>query len=195
MMLNYLEQAPLYNAINFNMEGRGSDYASSANATAYNAKISLFLCPSDPDAGRINDNCYYGSVGPTTNAGSDTPPRPTNPTCPYYSSATSGVLRSVWLMASRTSPTGRRTRLRSPKARRGPRFRSSHRATWSWARGCRAMLISWRVSKPGAVVADLQTCSRQYVASNSGNISVGHGHDWGVGGMGATLFNTVAPPQ
>ena len=47
MMLNYLEQAPLYNAINFNMEGRGSDYASTANATAYNAKISLFLCPSD----------------------------------------------------------------------------------------------------------------------------------------------------
>ena len=50
MMLNYLEQAPLYNAINFNMEGRGSDYASAANATAYNAKISLFLCPSDPMA-------------------------------------------------------------------------------------------------------------------------------------------------
>jgi prepilin-type processing-associated H-X9-DG protein len=45
------------------------------------------------------------------------------------------------------------------------------------------------------VIQDLQTCSRQYVASNSGNISVGHGHDWGVGGMGATLFNTIAPPN
>ena len=91
MMLNYLEQAPLYNAINFNMEGRGSDYASAANATAYNAKINLFLCPSDTNAGKINDNCYYASVGPTTNAGSDTPPRPTTPACPNFSSPTSGV--------------------------------------------------------------------------------------------------------
>ena len=91
MMLNYLEQAPLYNTINFSMEGRGSDYASSANSTAYNAKISLFLCPSDRFAGQVNDNCYYGSIGTTTNGGSDTPPRPTNPTCPNYSSPTSGV--------------------------------------------------------------------------------------------------------
>ena len=74
MMLNFLEQAPLYNAINFNMEGRGSDLASAANSSAYNAKISTFLCPSDPNGGRVNDNCYYGSVGPTTNAGSDVPP-------------------------------------------------------------------------------------------------------------------------
>jgi len=48
---------------------------------------------------------------------------------------------------------------------------------------------------PSLVIADLQTCSRQYVASNSGNISVGHGHDWAVGGMVATLFNTIAPPN
>ena len=91
MMLNYLEQGNLYNAVNFNMEGRGSDYASSANATAYNAKIAAFLCPSDPKGGIVNDNCYYASVGPTTNAGSDTPPRPTSPVCPNFSDPTSGV--------------------------------------------------------------------------------------------------------
>ena len=91
MMLNYLEQGSLYNAINFNMEGRGSDYASAANSTAYNAKISVFLCPSDPNGGRVNDNCYYGSVGPTTNAGSDIPPRPTSPVCPAFQDPTSGV--------------------------------------------------------------------------------------------------------
>ena len=45
------------------------------------------------------------------------------------------------------------------------------------------------------VLADLQTCSIQYVSTNSGNISSGHGHDWGIGGMGATLFNTIAPPN
>jgi prepilin-type processing-associated H-X9-DG protein len=48
---------------------------------------------------------------------------------------------------------------------------------------------------PANVLADLQTCSNQYNPTNTGNISVGHGHDWGIGGMGATLFNTVAPPN
>ena len=49
---------------------------------------------------------------------------------------------------------------------------------------------------PTLVLNDLQTCTAQYLnPSNSGNISVGHGHDWGVGGMGATLFNTIAPPN
>ncbi len=99
MMLNFLEMTPLWNSINFMVEGRGSDFASAANSTAYNAKIALFLCPSDTNGGvspcgivELNDNCYYASVGPTTNAGSDTPPRPTNPACPNgYADPTSGV--------------------------------------------------------------------------------------------------------
>ena len=42
----------------------------------------------------------------------------------------------------------------------------------------------------------LQTCTTKFLnPSNLGNISVGHGHDWGIGGMGATLFNTIAPPN
>src|SRR4051812_39987342 len=45
------------------------------------------------------------------------------------------------------------------------------------------------------VLADLQTCTNKYTPANSGNISIGHGHDWGVGGMGATLFNTIVPPN
>src|SRR5208283_5964398 len=53
--------------------------------------ISVFLCPSDPNAGKINDNSYYGSIGTTTNGGSDTPPRPTFPTCPNFQSPTTGV--------------------------------------------------------------------------------------------------------
>ena len=48
---------------------------------------------------------------------------------------------------------------------------------------------------PALVLADLQTCTNKYIPSNSGNISVGHGHDWGIGGMGATLFNTIVPPN
>ena len=50
-------------------------------------------------------------------------------------------------------------------------------------------------TNPSLVIQDLQTCSTQYVATNTANISGGHGHDWGVGGMGATLFNTIVTPN
>jgi len=48
LMLNYLEQGPLYNAINFNYEGRGSDLASFSNATAFNAKSQNVHLPVGP---------------------------------------------------------------------------------------------------------------------------------------------------
>ncbi len=85
-MLNYLEQAPLYNAINFSYCG-GYNYGAYCNVTTYNAVISSFMCPSDnnvdkggPPNGTIagpmgwgnnstyppNINNYRGSVGTTT---------------------------------------------------------------------------------------------------------------------------------
>ena len=48
---------------------------------------------------------------------------------------------------------------------------------------------------PSLVTADLDRCSESYSPSNPGAISVGHGHDWSVGSMGATLFNTVVTPN
>ena len=95
MMLNYLEQGPLYNAINFSLEGRGSDYREAVRTPRrYNAKISVFLCPSDPNGGGIvNDNCYYGSVGALDQrrrrrpASDHVPPS----VSPNFSSPTSGV--------------------------------------------------------------------------------------------------------
>ena len=197
MMLNYLEQAPLYNAINFMMEGRGSDYASSANATAYNAKIAVFLCPSDPNAGQVNDNCYYGSVGPTTNAGSDTPPRPTSPVCPNFQSPTSGVFASRLAYSIAAITDGTSNTIAYSEGRAGGPSQVPKPGSMIMAAGLsgNAYLLNANQNQPG-VLADLQTCTTQYLnPGNRGNISVGHGHDWGVGAMGATLFNTIAPPN
>jgi prepilin-type N-terminal cleavage/methylation domain-containing protein/prepilin-type processing-associated H-X9-DG protein len=196
MMLNYLEQGPLYNAINFSLEGRGSDYASAANATAYNAKISVFICPSDPNGGRINDNCYYGSVGPTTNAGSDTPPRPTNPTCPNFSSATSGVFAFRLAYGLRDLTDGSSNTIAFSEGRAGSTLQNVAPGNMIMGAGLSGNAYFVNANQNAALVlADLLTCSNQFVNSNSGNISVGHGHDWGIGGMGATLFNTIAPPN
>ena len=44
------------------------------NSTAYNTKLNLFLCPSDGNAGRVNNNSYHASVGTTTNNIDRSPP-------------------------------------------------------------------------------------------------------------------------
>ena len=66
-MLGYLEQQPLYNAINFsinNWQGLGG----TINSTVWNTKIASFLCPSDAKAGTNlsfsnSNNNYFGSMG------------------------------------------------------------------------------------------------------------------------------------
>jgi prepilin-type N-terminal cleavage/methylation domain-containing protein/prepilin-type processing-associated H-X9-DG protein len=83
MLLPYVEQAPLYNAINFNFPVWSptcnwagpwwSSLAWDVNSTAYEAKVSTFLCPSDPtefpleEAGfrlqSIPGNNYLGNNG------------------------------------------------------------------------------------------------------------------------------------
>jgi prepilin-type processing-associated H-X9-DG protein len=197
MMLNYLEQTALYNAINFSMEGRGSDYASAANSTAYNAKIAVFLCPSDPNGGRVNDNCYYGSVGPTTNAGSDTPPRGTNPPCngpQSYQSPTSGVFAFRLAYGIRDCTDGSSNTIAFSEGRAGAATPVVTPGNMIMGAGLSGAYFLNANQNSAGVLADLQTCSNKYVGSNSGNISVGHGHDWGIGGMGATLFNTIVPP-
>jgi prepilin-type N-terminal cleavage/methylation domain-containing protein/prepilin-type processing-associated H-X9-DG protein len=196
LMLNYLEQGPIWNSINFMMEGRGSDYASAANSSAYNAKLALFLCPSDTNGGKVNDNCYYASVGPTTNAGSDTPPRPTNPACPNYSSPTSGVFAFRLAYGLRDITDGSSNTIAYSEGQAGPLIQAVLPGGMIMGAGLsgNAYFLS-AFQNPALVLADLQTCSNRYVASNSANISVGHGHDWGIGGMGATMFNTIVPPN
>jgi prepilin-type N-terminal cleavage/methylation domain-containing protein/prepilin-type processing-associated H-X9-DG protein len=71
-MFPYLEQTPLYNAINFSLPNRYS--GSQANMSLLGNRIASFLCPSSPLAkGNIAccvfikspGNNYFGSVGPS----------------------------------------------------------------------------------------------------------------------------------
>jgi prepilin-type N-terminal cleavage/methylation domain-containing protein/prepilin-type processing-associated H-X9-DG protein len=85
MMLPYIEQSPIFNAINFSFCG-GFSYGGYCNITANNKIISSFICPSDQNAGfggapsqsltlaqgwgqtnyPPNINSYRGSIGTTT---------------------------------------------------------------------------------------------------------------------------------
>jgi prepilin-type processing-associated H-X9-DG protein len=64
LMLGYLEQGPLYNALNFSW----SPVVPPANNSLWNRVINIFLCPSDPNSGggHQNINNYASSFGTTT---------------------------------------------------------------------------------------------------------------------------------
>jgi prepilin-type N-terminal cleavage/methylation domain-containing protein/prepilin-type processing-associated H-X9-DG protein len=72
MLLPYLEQGPLYNAINFGMLNRDLPHGSFANHSFAGIRILSFLCPSSPIAKgnvecdtlvRSPGNNYFASVG------------------------------------------------------------------------------------------------------------------------------------
>jgi prepilin-type N-terminal cleavage/methylation domain-containing protein/prepilin-type processing-associated H-X9-DG protein len=66
LMLPYLEQTPLYNAANFSFSPEIADgTAHPMNSTVTRTIVSLFLCPSDANAGKRNINSYSASAGTT----------------------------------------------------------------------------------------------------------------------------------
>ena len=80
MLLPFMEQVPVYNAINFYFCG-GYGAGSQINGTSWTSIIAAFLCPSDSNAARgrptagtgsPNTNSYRGSIG-TSNATGELP--------------------------------------------------------------------------------------------------------------------------
>ncbi len=67
LLLPYVEQTPLFNAINFAWAPLGNP-AQVYNATARDTVIAGYLCPSDPSAGGSTPrlNSYFASAGTTT---------------------------------------------------------------------------------------------------------------------------------
>jgi prepilin-type N-terminal cleavage/methylation domain-containing protein len=63
--LGYLEQNPIYNAINFNLPPVASNAGGPAANTVLLIRINSFLCPSDPYSGPSWTNNYVGSMGTT----------------------------------------------------------------------------------------------------------------------------------
>jgi prepilin-type N-terminal cleavage/methylation domain-containing protein/prepilin-type processing-associated H-X9-DG protein len=76
MLLGYMEQTALYNALNFQIATQGSDdFGPAALSSVITARISSFLCPSGPTIpgnwtfyGRpAPGNSYWASLGPSLN--------------------------------------------------------------------------------------------------------------------------------
>ncbi len=89
LMLPYLEQRPLYNAINFGWTN-WYDVGYPINSTVWNMNLAAFTCPSDGQTGKSCNNNYFGSVGTTTDYIAAAVPMRSTPWAPVVPAAPRG---------------------------------------------------------------------------------------------------------
>jgi prepilin-type N-terminal cleavage/methylation domain-containing protein/prepilin-type processing-associated H-X9-DG protein len=212
MMLSQLEQVPMYNAINFSLGNNAANsYGYYANSTVTGMRVSVFLCPSDPNAGSTSvtrsadgrtdmlDLSYVGSAGTTTNSPNNTAPTNTWATQGstgifwWYiaygiQSITDGTSNTVGFSEALVSNYGGSTAAASASV---PYYPGNSMTNVSGAGG-NAQQYDANQNAAG-VLAGLQACQASWIAHTSFNNA--RGIFWEVGSLGMTMFNTIVTPN
>ncbi len=191
LMLPFLEQKPLYDAINFSFNpARGP--ADVVNTTVYLTVISSFLCPSDGNAGSKsgNINSYFASTGPTTYNCCNNDARNAPGIFAYERAAsiadiTDGTSNTIAFSEGVTSEASPRLGIR------GNTIGNIGSNNIANVLDVSSVPVTGGRSAEDRVRADMQLCSAAYATRVGG----GMGSRWGCGAMGYALFNTVATPN
>jgi prepilin-type processing-associated H-X9-DG protein len=209
MLLPYLEQSPIYYALNFNF---GAEYDLGMNSTGVLTIISGFLCPSDPNASKqININSYYASMGTTTDY-MFTPPATgganwmgTTPNVTF--TGTTGLFAEAICYGIGSCTDGTSNTVAYAESLLGDSL-----ATNVWGR-----VVTPPSKYRGNMVYDadpaddfnrphdaslnptftmflLDKCSSMF-QSTSTNIGDDHGYRWAMGITGYSMFNTIQTPN
>jgi len=183
LMLPYMEQTAIYNAINFSYgPGReGSTYGYLCNTTSYNAVINSLLCPSDGNAGSANINNYHGSMGTSMYSTSN--------------ADTTGVFgyQQKYTIADVRDGTSNTVAFsEAVVGEKNTTVLSKGNSTGSISNG-NGLQTAYDVSaKPlTSLQADMALCDTAFKTSRNND----RGRRWGLGAMGFTMFNTVVPPN
>ncbi|HZW33293.1 MAG TPA: DUF1559 domain-containing protein [Isosphaeraceae bacterium] len=214
MMLPQLEQNQIYNATNFMLgNNMPNSYGYYANSTVTGQHISVFLCPSDPNAGTVSvlrtadnrndllDLSYVASAGTTTNS-----PNNTAPTNPWATAGSTGLFwwyisYGIQNVTDGTSNTvafseGLVSKVGGPNSNVDnsalPTNYGGTSATGIRAAGPPAQQYDAN-QNPAAVLAGLQGCT--IAIQNRQGLNNCRGIFWEVGSLGMTMFNTIAPPS
>jgi prepilin-type N-terminal cleavage/methylation domain-containing protein/prepilin-type processing-associated H-X9-DG protein len=214
MMLSQLEQSAMYNAINFSLgNNMPNSYGYYTNSTVTGQRVSVFLCPSDANAGTLSvlrtadnrtdmlDVSYLGSAGTTTMS-----PNNTAPTNVWATQGSTGVF--WWYIAygiqhitDGTSNTvafseGLVSKVGGPNNSTDnaalPTNYGGTSATGVAAAGGAAQQYDAN-QNPAAVLTGLQGCT--IAIQNRQGLNNTRGIFWEVGSLGMTMFNTIAPPN
>jgi len=187
MLLGYMEQTALYNAINFSFAPEwANNPAYFINSTASNTLITSFLCPSDGRAGaQVWINSYFASQGTTTynlSSAREVTGLFGEQKCYGPRDITDGTSNTI-AFAEAVVDAGTAG---APKMGKG---------TGNVSGTTTHDLFDVKVKGTNAVKADLNICSARFGAANGAGIGNGPGSRWSTGAMGYTLFNTVVPPN
>jgi prepilin-type N-terminal cleavage/methylation domain-containing protein/prepilin-type processing-associated H-X9-DG protein len=211
LMLGALEQTQLYNAANFSL---GNNMPNSvgfyANSTVTSTRISVFLCPSDPNAGslavlRTADNRmdtldmnYVASAGTTTNS--------PNNTAPTNAWATQGSTGLFWWylpygINSVIDGTSNTVAFSEALVTNGGSNATPATISNVWPGnsitgigGAGGAAQQYDANQnPGAILTGLNACTTAF--ANRTGINNLRGVFWEVGSVGMTMFNTIVPPN
>jgi prepilin-type N-terminal cleavage/methylation domain-containing protein/prepilin-type processing-associated H-X9-DG protein len=200
-MLPYLEQTQVYNSMNFywGCEDSTSVMCYVINATATNAQIKAFICPSDPNAGApdhngtTNTNNYYACVGTTMNF-----PLIANKSLnvPSINWPTTGLFTYQQSYAIRNVTDGTSNTIAFGEAVVGSQHlskRQKHIGMNTVGALSSSLLADAETNVPLAQ-AGVQACNQAW-STGSGALDQQRGENWAHGCMAMTLFNTVVTPN
>ena len=191
MLLPYLEQNQVYNAINFNWASAERAPASVINSTGCNTVLNSFICPSDGDAGRpIWINNYFASMGPSSYSTG-----PNNGTrqeiagmFPYggsysFANVTDGLSTTIAYSESLVS-----------SARTRPQPGKSTGNVSGTSPGIHNLYDIRQVAGNAYQLyqQQMQICTTAFLGGAIGN---GPGSRWSTGAKGYSLFSTIVPPN
>jgi prepilin-type N-terminal cleavage/methylation domain-containing protein/prepilin-type processing-associated H-X9-DG protein len=185
LMLGYMEQAAVYNSINFNLDPLVCN-SGSFNSTALYTKIKSYLCPSDGKAGQFMINSYYASIGTTAN---NTPNSP-------YGNQGSGLFQYCTSYGVRDATDGTSNTVAFSEGVVGASNNLLTKGNGVVGAGNSLPGNADAEVYQAQIMANLQACSQAFQSgSGSNNISGNRGWYWGWGSEAMSMFNTIVPPN
>jgi prepilin-type processing-associated H-X9-DG protein len=206
LILPYLEQTQIYNALNFNWgcEDSVTVWCYLVNYTGTNAQISTFCCPSDPRAGvpdhnnTTNTNSYYACVGTTMTwglLGNQDPYGSLN--VPSINMPSNGLFTWQASYGIQNCTDGTSNTIAFAEAAVGWQSEQPLQRLIG-LQGVQIPFTSMIMdasADPATTLSIIQMCQAAYQSGQSGFVDLQRGENWSHGSMAMAMFNTVVTPN
>jgi prepilin-type N-terminal cleavage/methylation domain-containing protein/prepilin-type processing-associated H-X9-DG protein len=189
LLLGYMEQSQMYNAINFGFDPI-SGPSFSQNSTFSNTRLKVFLCPSDSSAGPLFWNSYYASTGPSSNADGGWTQVP----CQGNSTGKPGLFVYSLAYGVQAVKDGTSNTIAFSEGVVG----SGGSLVKPYVTGVNVDGLTGQqdvTTNPALILSNLQTCNTRFKTATSGaGLSSNRGYYWAWGSEAMSMFSTIVPP-